>query len=541
MTLYRTDQDSPLLSFNQFPTPDNLNQYPTTYPFNPSQHPYPFNSFPPSTNRSPHSQFYNTNQCLQLRAVKTKSGNCPTNITVSRTGDLIYSDYEDGTVNILNNEMTKIEEVISLQNWKPQGVCSISSGELLITMERDDKTESKVVRYSGFTEKQSIQFDNEGNPLYSSGGFLKSICENRNLDICVADCGARAVVVVNQGGKLRFKYYGQAPAPCSKPLNPKGITTDSQGHIIVSDNENNFVHIIDEDGQFLESQNSEMNPCTSSQDVIRCDVCTTDVVQMHCDPCHVNLCEIQEGSILKLFGSLAAPCFKTEKNGYRMKTTQGSREDESVQVIPNNSSEESSFSDSSPISLKAQKTERLFPNNQHLPAIESLLSTEERSPEVRYRPPVPRKPKLKPSESGSPPPVPLKSADCGAVSQETVENRHPYLDKKLRNEPEIINTEIKCVKNMINIACLGDEKIWLCKGEAIMELYMVNKDSSLESITTKSEDIPTDLAVTKSGNLIYTDKGDGTVNIVIKGKTQELIRLRTGDLLAYVAHLMMIY
>ncbi|XP_062615116.1 uncharacterized protein LOC134276844 [Saccostrea cucullata] len=236
-----------------------------------------------------------------------------------------------------------------------------------------------------------------------------------------------------------------------------------------------------------------------------------------------------------MFGSLTAHGFKTEKNGYRMKTIQGSPQDESIQVIPIKSSEESSFSDSSPVSKKAQKTERLFPTNQHLPAIDNLSLTEERAPQVRYRPPVPRKPifsrlvKRKPPESGSRTQVPLKSTGCRlghTAYNELVENVHHYSDKKLHNEPDILSTEIIYGKNIINIAFLGNEKIWLCKGETIMKLYSINKSFSLESITTKSENIPTDIAVTESGNLMYTDKGDGTVNIVKEGKTQELIRLQ---------------
>uniref|UniRef100_A0A8W8MR74 B box-type domain-containing protein n=2 Tax=Magallana gigas TaxID=29159 RepID=A0A8W8MR74_MAGGI len=184
-----------------------------------------------------------------LQTIQRKSGKFPSDIAVDCDGDLLYISVITRTVNKVKNG--QIEELIILQGWMPGKLCVTSTGDLLVTMYSDDGTQSKVVRYSGSTEKQTIQFDDEGKPLYSGNSKSKYITENRNHDICVADSLAGVVTVVNQDGKLRWRYNGHPSVTKNKSFKPRGITTDSQSRILTADHNNHCIHILDQNGQFL--------------------------------------------------------------------------------------------------------------------------------------------------------------------------------------------------------------------------------------------------------------------------------------------------
>lgn len=55
-------------------------------------------------------------------------------------------------------------------------------------------------------------------------------------------------MVVNQAGKHRFKYTGNLSKGTFYPV---GITTESQCQILAADFDNNCIHILDKDGNFL--------------------------------------------------------------------------------------------------------------------------------------------------------------------------------------------------------------------------------------------------------------------------------------------------
>lgn len=183
-----------------------------------------------------------------VKSCQTKSGNKPWDIAVTKTGDLLYSDDRNRTVNVVNN--TQIQEMIRFKSWRPLSLCSTSCDDLLIIIDNEVYKQTKIVRYLDSKEKHAIQFDEKGRPLYSYNRICdtKFICENKNLDICVADFYARAVIVVSQAGKHRFSYTGH-PSATPGSFFPVGISTDSQCRILTADNY--CIHILNKDGLFL--------------------------------------------------------------------------------------------------------------------------------------------------------------------------------------------------------------------------------------------------------------------------------------------------
>nr|XP_022309736.1 uncharacterized protein LOC111115340 [Crassostrea virginica] len=185
-----------------------------------------------------------------MESIPIPSGNSPQDIAFKKNGDLLYIDRRDRSVNIVRN--AQIQTLIRPPGPRqPHNMCSTSTDELLVMMDSKNGEETELVRYSPeSTEIESLTKDDRGRPLFSSGMYTRLLTENRNLDICVADHAAGAVVVVSAAGELRFRYTGR-PGDFGEPFQPFDVTTDSQSKILTTDHKNNCIHILDQDGYFL--------------------------------------------------------------------------------------------------------------------------------------------------------------------------------------------------------------------------------------------------------------------------------------------------
>lgn len=88
------------------------------------------------------------------------------------------------------------------------------------------------------------------------------------------------------------------------------------------------------------------------------------------------------------------------------------------------------------------------------------------------------------------------------------ENKSSLPDKQLIDDPQIIlnitcNTKYGNLKRLTCVFCLSDEQIWISSFEEhISRLYNL-QGNQVESIQTKSGKVTNDIAVTRSGYLVY--------------------------------------
>ncbi|XP_062612551.1 uncharacterized protein LOC134274302 [Saccostrea cucullata] len=181
--------------------------------------------------------------------INTECKPCPNDISVTRQGELIYSDYGNRTVNIVRQG--RIETLITLpQRWHPLGFCCTRSGDILISMYTPDEFHKKIVRFQGQTASTEIDKDGLGHNIFKCGEMGLCVEENYNGDICASDYDAKTVIVMDKTGRVRFKYDG-TEARRNKPFQPMYIGTDSHSLIIITDVNNDCLHILYQNGQFI--------------------------------------------------------------------------------------------------------------------------------------------------------------------------------------------------------------------------------------------------------------------------------------------------
>ncbi|XP_078309516.1 uncharacterized protein LOC144617924 [Crassostrea virginica] len=194
----------------------------------------------------------------------------PNDISVTNERELIYSDHDHRRVNIVRHGGIK-NLIRPPRGWEPHSLCCSRSGDIFVhMMERslsNANIRNKIIRYQGEKIRQMIHQDGEGNSILQDGICPIYMTQNNNEDICVSDTNAKSVVVVDKMERVRFRYYGTQPKR-REPFSPKGLAADSLCQIIVSDYNNDCLHILNINGQILRCLDDcgLLKPCPVSLD-----------------------------------------------------------------------------------------------------------------------------------------------------------------------------------------------------------------------------------------------------------------------------------
>ena len=172
--------------------------------------------------------------------------------TVNCECELLYIDEKKNIIKLCNDMQTTTTILKHADpTEEPMCVyCSIISGDLLVGLcvretDSDTKVGAIIKRFDNCGKLKQTIPHNESNSFFGSPRFIS---ENNNRDVVVSDWGLRAVVVTSREGVHRFSYVGP---PLRPRIDPGGICTDLQSHILVCDGITKTIQMIDRDGQFL--------------------------------------------------------------------------------------------------------------------------------------------------------------------------------------------------------------------------------------------------------------------------------------------------
>lgn len=137
--------------------------------------------------------------------------------------------------------------------------CTLSGGYLTcaIPYEQGYKNASVIrISHGGIVENE-FTYNQKSEPIFSNPYF---VCENRtNQNICVSDLDKK-LIVLTSSGEVRFNYEGVQSARKTSRFDPRGIGCDGQGNILVADVENDAIHLLRSNGEFVTHKLSSVSP-----------------------------------------------------------------------------------------------------------------------------------------------------------------------------------------------------------------------------------------------------------------------------------------
>ena len=163
-------------------------------------------------------------------------------IAVSSPGDLLLPDKQYRCI----KSVTKDKKISTLfqTSGMPHSLCCLHNGDIVVAFDE----ESKIIVYSRDGHiRQTLDHIKLRCPI--------SVAVSKvNHDIYICDHGEKnyyspgKVIAVGADGQLRYEYSRQGDSA----FIPLAVCTDQMGHVLITDNKNHRVHILDQEGQFIQ-------------------------------------------------------------------------------------------------------------------------------------------------------------------------------------------------------------------------------------------------------------------------------------------------
>ena len=170
---------------------------------------------------------------------------------------VLISSYKEKSIKRLNQESLRTLDFAYISLF-PGGMCADKRSSIYVCFRDSYHREAAfgsrrmVAKLSKHGEIASTIEKNEDQT--NIFGYPFRVAVNINGDICVSDYGdgTRGVTILRKDGTVRGVYQGPPVTHQNdQPFLPHGITCDGDGHILVSDWNNDCVHALDKEGNFL--------------------------------------------------------------------------------------------------------------------------------------------------------------------------------------------------------------------------------------------------------------------------------------------------
>ncbi|OWF39705.1 uncharacterized protein LOC110464708 [Mizuhopecten yessoensis] len=169
-------------------------------------------------------------------------------MVMTSCGDLLVSTY-NGTVITRIDEHLQMTKFATL-NFIPRGMTVSDSREIYICgVERiPGKSESNRYLIVKMSEEGHVISDIDVAP---HDPHRIAVDSNGNMFFSDNNNSRREFVVMDSTGNVKVTYNAPPDDPLDNPFYPLGVTRDRYGHVLVSDWNNDCIHLLDKNGHFV--------------------------------------------------------------------------------------------------------------------------------------------------------------------------------------------------------------------------------------------------------------------------------------------------